>query len=73
VITDINMPGLDGLALMERVHAIRPGTRVLVMTVANTPEYIIAPTAKAPSATRTRTERDWFETKRASLTSDPLG
>ena len=41
VITDVNMPGLDGLAVLERIHAIRPGTRVMVMTVANTPENII--------------------------------
>ncbi len=41
IMTDVNMPGLDGLALLERIRNIRPGTKVLVMTVANTPENII--------------------------------
>ena len=34
VITDVTMPGLDGLELLERIHKIRPDTRVMVMTVA---------------------------------------
>ena len=42
VLTDVNMPGIDGLALLERIRRVRPGTRVLVMTVANTPENVIA-------------------------------
>jgi CheY-like chemotaxis protein/anti-sigma regulatory factor (Ser/Thr protein kinase) len=41
VLTDVNMPGLDGLALLERIRSIRPNTEVLVMTVANTPENVI--------------------------------
>jgi DNA-binding response OmpR family regulator len=41
VMTDVNMPGLDGMALLERIGSLRPDTRVLVMTVANTPENII--------------------------------
>ena len=41
VLTDVNMPGLDGLALLERIRAVRPRTEVLVMTVANTPENVI--------------------------------
>jgi DNA-binding NtrC family response regulator len=41
VLTDVNMPGLDGLALLERIQKERPGTRVAVMTVANTPETIV--------------------------------
>lgn len=41
VITDVNMPGLDGIALTERIREVRPETRVMVMTVANTPENII--------------------------------
>jgi anti-sigma regulatory factor (Ser/Thr protein kinase) len=35
------MPNLDGLALLERLRVIRPGTKVVVMTVANTPETVI--------------------------------
>lgn len=41
VMTDVNMPGLDGLGLLERVRQIRPQTKVVVMTVASTPENII--------------------------------
>jgi CheY-like chemotaxis protein len=41
VLTDVNMPKLDGMALLERIRSIRPGTKVLVMTVANTPENVI--------------------------------
>ena len=41
VMTDVNMPGLNGLGLLERIREIRPDTKVVVMTVANTPENII--------------------------------
>jgi DNA-binding response OmpR family regulator len=41
VLTDVNMPRLDGLALLARIRRLRPGTKVLVMTVANTPESVI--------------------------------
>ena len=41
VMTDVNMPGMDGMTLTERVRAVRPETRVVVMTVASTPENII--------------------------------
>jgi CheY-like chemotaxis protein/anti-sigma regulatory factor (Ser/Thr protein kinase) len=41
VLTDVNMPKLDGMDLLERIRRIRPRTRVLVMTVANTPENVI--------------------------------
>ncbi len=32
VLTDLRMPGLDGLAFMEKVNAASPATRVVVMT-----------------------------------------
>jgi anti-sigma regulatory factor (Ser/Thr protein kinase) len=35
------MPGLDGLALLERVRRAQPATKVVVMTVASTPENIV--------------------------------
>jgi CheY-like chemotaxis protein len=41
VITDVNMPGLDGLALLERIREIRPRAKVVVMTVGSTPENIV--------------------------------
>lgn len=41
VLTDVNMPGMDGLTLMQRIHEVRPGTRVVVLTVASTPENIV--------------------------------
>ena len=41
VVTDVNMPGLDGLALTERVRQVRPETPVVVMTAAGTPENVI--------------------------------
>jgi CheY-like chemotaxis protein/anti-sigma regulatory factor (Ser/Thr protein kinase) len=41
IMTDLNMPGLDGMALLERIHQIRPDTKVVLMTGAGTPENII--------------------------------
>jgi len=41
VLTDVNMPGLDGMTLLERIREVRPETRVVVMTVGSTPENII--------------------------------
>jgi two-component system, OmpR family, response regulator len=41
VLTDVNMPGMDGITLTERIRKVRPEARVVVMTVANTPENII--------------------------------
>lgn len=41
VLTDLNMPGLDGMKLTEHIHEVRPEARVVMMTVANTPENIV--------------------------------
>jgi CheY-like chemotaxis protein len=41
VITDIRMPGLDGLELLRSIQKIRPGTKVLVMTADSTPAVVI--------------------------------
>src|SRR3954467_4040207 len=42
VITDVRMPGLNGLELLRRIHQMRPGTKVLVMTAESTPATIIS-------------------------------
>ena len=41
VITDVRMPGLDGLELLRRIHEGRPGTKVLVMTAESTSATVI--------------------------------
>ncbi|HEX6895699.1 MAG TPA: response regulator [Bryobacteraceae bacterium] len=41
VLTDVRMPGLDGLELLQKIQERRPSTPVVVMTAQNTPENII--------------------------------
>lgn len=41
VLTDVRMPGMDGLELLKRIRRERPGTKVIVMTAQSTPENII--------------------------------
>lgn len=41
VITDLNLPAVDGIALHEQIRKLRPDARVVVMTAASTPENII--------------------------------
>jgi DNA-binding response OmpR family regulator len=41
VLTDVCMPGLDGLELLQRIHERSPETRVLVMTAQNTDETVV--------------------------------
>ena len=36
IITDLRMPGMDGMTLFERVHATRPDLPVLVLTAHGT-------------------------------------
>lgn len=38
LLTDVSMPGLDGISLVRRAVEIRPGIRVIVMTAFGTPE-----------------------------------
>jgi two-component system, NarL family, nitrate/nitrite response regulator NarL len=40
VLMDLNMPGLNGLLATEIVLERRPGTRVLILSMHDTPEYI---------------------------------
>jgi DNA-binding response OmpR family regulator len=41
VLTGLRLPGIDGMTLLERVHEVRPNTRVVMMTAANTPDNIV--------------------------------
>jgi CheY-like chemotaxis protein len=41
ILTDIRMPGLDGLELLQRVQRRWPSTPVVVMTAHNTPEHVV--------------------------------
>src|SRR6202035_1409721 len=41
VLTGLELPGLDGMTLLEHIHEVRPETRVVVMTVASTPDNIV--------------------------------
>ena len=41
VLTDICMPRLDGLELLERIQQTSPSTPVVVMTAQNTPDNIV--------------------------------
>jgi len=41
VLAEVNMPGLDGLCLLQRVRELRPAAKVVVMTGESTPENIV--------------------------------
>ena len=40
ILMDLNMPGMGGLTATERVLERRPGTRILVLSMHDSPEYI---------------------------------
>ena len=44
VLTDVRMPGMDGLELLGRIRQLRPDTKVMVMTADSTPDHIIRST-----------------------------
>ncbi len=41
IVTDIDVPKLDGFDLLERIHKIRPDAKVALMTKASTPQNIV--------------------------------
>jgi CheY-like chemotaxis protein/anti-sigma regulatory factor (Ser/Thr protein kinase) len=41
VLTDIHMPGIDGLELLRRIREIRPEAKVMVMTADSTPDNVV--------------------------------
>jgi CheY-like chemotaxis protein/anti-sigma regulatory factor (Ser/Thr protein kinase) len=42
ILTDILMPGMDGLTLLGKIREKHPEARVVVMTLRNTPDHVIA-------------------------------
>ncbi len=51
VITDLKMPGMDGISLLEAVKKIEPKTAVVVLTAFATIETAVEATRRAPSTT----------------------
>jgi two-component system, OmpR family, response regulator len=41
VLTDVHMPGFDGIELLQKIHERRLSTPVVVMTAQNTPENVV--------------------------------
>jgi len=51
VMTDLNMPGMSGITLMEKVRSMRPDVSVVILTAYATIETAVEATRKAPTTT----------------------
>lgn len=40
VLTDISMPGMDGLEAIDRIHLAQPNVRLLVLTTYNSGDFV---------------------------------
>ncbi|MFH1560134.1 MAG: response regulator transcription factor [Chloroflexota bacterium] len=50
VITDVRMPGMDGIELTRQIKAIRPGTAVIVLTIYESETYLLEALSAGASA-----------------------
>lgn len=41
VLSDVHMPGMDGLTMLAKIHELRPGTKVVVMTAESKPITVL--------------------------------
>jgi CheY-like chemotaxis protein/anti-sigma regulatory factor (Ser/Thr protein kinase) len=42
VLSDVHMPGMDGIELLGKIHELRPGTKVVVMTAESKPVTVLS-------------------------------
>ncbi|MFM2161893.1 MAG: hypothetical protein RLZZ383_1405 [Pseudomonadota bacterium] len=71
VLTDLRMPGLDGVAFMRRVHALAPGTPVVLLTAWATVEVAVGALKQgaADFLTKPYDQRELLDTVRQALDS----
>ena len=71
VLTDLRMPGLDGVAFMRRVHALSPATPVVLLTAWATVEVAVGALKQgaADFLTKPYDQRELLDTVRHALDS----
>lgn len=67
LVTDVQMPGLDGITLAQRLAAVRPGVRVLLMS--GYPEQLARGLGAIPGRVETLTKPSSIDEIRARLTA----